>query len=154
MRKLLVDTLDADIFSVSDTRPPDDFLSRCFVLDQTKISSDARDREDGQIAPAGVVAIVDRTANIKDAARDIGMARLSFGGGATYAPDRVLVDEFVAEDFLSHITQAVTAPLLGVSKARRSAQNEQVANSAGMKTVVSGANGAIVEVIDRSALRL
>ncbi|KAK3940757.1 Extradiol ring-cleavage dioxygenase, class III enzyme, subunit B [Diplogelasinospora grovesii] len=48
---------------------------------------------------ARVIAIVDRTADIHAAARAITTARFSFGGTSPYAPDLVLVNEFVKKDF-------------------------------------------------------
>lgn len=149
LRNMLVETLDADVFSISDDRPSEEFLSRCYVIDQTQVVYKAAASADDETLPADVVAIVDRTANAKEAASAIGMARLSFGGNAAYAPDIVLVDEFVAKDFLFYLTQAVTSPVLGASKGKQSPRNEQSASHSGTKTVISSANGAIVEISHR-----
>lgn len=47
------------------------------------------------------VAIVDRTADVEQAATAICAARFCFQGGSPYAPDVVLVNEWVREDFVS-----------------------------------------------------
>ncbi|KAK3378388.1 Aldehyde/histidinol dehydrogenase [Podospora didyma] len=59
-------------------------------------------QEQPLVSPAKgrAVAVVDRTANIEEAARAIVRARLSFGGTSPYAPDLVLVNEFVKEQFV------------------------------------------------------
>lgn len=44
-------------------------------------------------------AVVDRTADIKLAARELVAARFAFGGSSPYAPDLVLVNEFVKQEF-------------------------------------------------------
>lgn len=45
------------------------------------------------------MAVVDRTADVDLAARAIAAARFGFGGTSPYAPDLVLVNEFVKRDF-------------------------------------------------------
>lgn len=52
-----------------------------------------------------VITVVDRTADMKLAARELVHARFAFSGTSPYAPDIVLVNEFVKGDFL----QAVVA---------------------------------------------
>lgn len=46
------------------------------------------------------LVVVDRTADIDEAARLITQARTSFGGRSPYSPDLVLVNEFVKERFV------------------------------------------------------
>ncbi len=50
--------------------------------------------------------MVDRTANLELAARELVKARFSFGGRSPYAPDLVAVNEFVQQDFLRAVVQA------------------------------------------------
>ena len=49
------------------------------------------------------VAIVDRTADVQLAARELVAARFAFGGRSPYAPDCVLVNEFVKQAFLQAV---------------------------------------------------
>lgn len=53
-----------------------------------------------------VVAVVDRTADVKLAAQELVAARLAFGGQSPYAPDIVLVNEFVKKNFLRAVVNA------------------------------------------------
>jgi len=46
---------------------------------------------------------VDRTADLKLAARELVAARFAFGGSSPYAPDLVLVNEFVKQEFLQAV---------------------------------------------------
>jgi hypothetical protein len=46
---------------------------------------------------------VDRTADVKLAARELVAARFAFGGSSPYAPDLVLVNEFVKQEFLQAV---------------------------------------------------
>lgn len=46
------------------------------------------------------VAVVDRTSDIDRAARALVHARFAFKGRSPYAPDLVLVNEFVRKDFM------------------------------------------------------
>ena len=50
-----------------------------------------------------VVAIVDRTADLSSAAENLISARFAFGGTSPYAPDLVLVNEFVEKDFVNEV---------------------------------------------------
>lgn len=56
------------------------------------------------MSPRGkVVAVVDRTADLAAAAEQLITARFAFGGTSPYAPDIVLVNEFIKKDFLEHL---------------------------------------------------
>lgn len=167
LRKLLPSALDLDAFAISDKRPSADFLLRCFVVSQSENRQGIPQGivERGlQSRPAGkVVAVVDRTANIAEAALIIGTARLSFQGQSAYAPDVVFVNEFIAEDFLSYLVQTVAAPFsnrhpsqresaTSVSKAQSDADAHTVREfekKESTTVIVSGANGSIVEIKDR-----
>ena len=52
---------------------------------------------------ARAIAIVDRTADVQLAAKEVTAARFSFGGTSPYAPDVILVNEFVKKDFLQAV---------------------------------------------------
>jgi len=103
---------------------------------------------------ARVAAIVDRTANVGDAALTIGSSRVAYGGRSPYAPDIVLVNEFVADDFLFHLVQAVTSYEGNASTSQHPSKAhlqtvKEFENDAGVKVVMSAANGSIVEIKDR-----
>jgi len=148
--KILPAALDADVFAIASTKPSATFLSKCTLLDQT----------DDEGAGAKVVAIVDRTANVSQAASTVGLSRTSFKGKSSYAPDIVLLNEFAADDFIFHLVQAVTSPMLGgkevtsptLVKAQfdsNSSLIKELEGNDGCKVVMSGADGSIVEIRDR-----
>lgn len=62
------------------------------------------------ISPANArcVAIVDRSADVDEAAKAITAARFSFGGSSPYAPDLVLVNEFVKKAFFEACSRYAT----------------------------------------------
>jgi len=71
------------------------------------------------ISPSGerVIVIVDRTADIPSAAKALATARLSFGATSPYAPDVVLVNEFVKKEFLEAIVKSSVRFLTGADGA-------------------------------------
>ena len=110
---------------------------------------------------ARVAAVVDRSADFQQAAKDCVRARFSFGGQAAYAPDVVLVNEFstkafcsaVAEAALSYLTSNVDAQTNGsvshaqhLRKARTSpsADLQKQLEEAGASVLASGTRGSVV----------
>lgn len=100
-----MEALDNDIFDVSKTDVhSSDLLPGCvrvlqFASEQVKPTD--------LVSPSGLrtVAVVDRTANLDKAAKDLVMARFSFGGKSPYAPDIVLVNDFMMGKFLHAVVQ-------------------------------------------------
>ncbi|KAK7890537.1 hypothetical protein LTR67_007745 [Exophiala xenobiotica] len=156
LRKILPSALDADVFMISSTRPSETFLSKCHVLAQT--DGDQATGSRSQLS-AKVVAVVDRSANVSEAASMVGTSRVSFNGRSAYAPDIVLVNEFVADDFLFHLVQTITSPMSTTSPTASQARSKtqpdtqsptmkELENTEGLRIIMSGANGTIVEVRD------
>jgi hypothetical protein len=165
LRDLLPSALDADIFAISNVRLSSEVLSRCYVVDQTQDGGSTTRDDEGEVEESSsprVVAIVDRTANVPEAALSIAAARIAFNGHAVYAPELVFVNEFVADEFLRHACQAMMTPATPVSKhmgtasqhspARRSDTYAKtvkaVADSEHLKVVMSGDSGSVIEIID------
>lgn len=155
--------MDSDTFAISDERPPQKFLSSCLLVAQTEI--DEPTRGSTLVVPSRPslrnVAIVDRTSKIDDAAYHVASSRMSFGGRSASAPDIVLVNEFIADIFLSSLAQYITSP----SSSRKVASGskipptshgnsqrqalEMVKRNHGKRLVLSGINGSVVEIHDR-----
>ncbi|KAH8799725.1 aldehyde dehydrogenase PutA [Xylogone sp. PMI_703] len=166
LRKILPSALDADIIAISGARPPDEFLSKCYVLTQTKEQASTIKAGNGLQSKAltEVVAVVDRTANVREAAIVVGTSCVSFNGRADYAPGLVLVNEFVIDDFVHHLVQAVASPVihrkpstsqqLPKSQADINAQTMKELENDDFTVLVSGSNGSIVEIKDRSKAAL
>ncbi|KAB5563073.1 Aldehyde/histidinol dehydrogenase [Coniochaeta sp. 2T2.1] len=104
LRALLPKALDQNTFYLSSTRITDpELLSPAVLVDQTTTTTNGSPATltTHLLSSSGTrtVAVVDRTADIDGAARAITAARFAFGGTSPYAPDLVLVNEFVKKDF-------------------------------------------------------
>jgi hypothetical protein len=108
-------------------------------------------RQDTDTAELVVVAVVDRTADLAGAADALVAARFGFGGRSPYAPDVVLVNEFVKEPFLSALVQAAMAfrPTLGLLDAAGVPQGARFDSDhgEGVRLVSSTRRGAILETL-------
>ncbi|KAF2192022.1 hypothetical protein K469DRAFT_622015 [Zopfia rhizophila CBS 207.26] len=105
LRNLLQQALDSDIFAIASSEPSPEFLSKCIlVLQEAQPGSPAYMQLISR-SDARVIAVVDRTADLALAAESLVTARFSFGGTSPYAPDLILVNEFVKKDFLEHALQ-------------------------------------------------
>ncbi|MCJ1472608.1 hypothetical protein MMC13_001257 [Lambiella insularis] len=121
LRRCFSEALDNEAFAFTTSRP-DDFPAKCLVVDQTGTFQKAHSPLVASSPSSRAIAFVDRTADLTIAAREIVAARAAFGGKSPYAPDFVLVNEFVEEDFL----QAVDQEISRVSAASKGQANGQV----------------------------
>ena len=64
------------------------------------------------------VAIVDRGVDIKQTASAIVTARFGFGGNSPYAPDVVLVHEFIKKEFLVAVVEEMMRLTVNLSAAK------------------------------------
>lgn len=112
-----------------------------------------------QVSPsqARVVAVVDRTSNVVEAAKALVSGRFGFGGSSPYAPDLVLVNEFCTKDFLNAVVeQAVRLATDGESSCSADpaidSLLEDAQKSSDVRLVTSMAAGKVFEVKNRYAL--
>lgn len=165
LRKLLPQALDADTFAISDTRPSDtEFSNHCIQVLQTHTDEPSVARRWISPSTARTVAVIDRTASVEEAAKALVNARFSFGGKSPYAPDVILVNEWVERKFLNAVvlcSSRYPAERNGhveekpSSKSRGGAINDFVedAKKEGcVRVVISGTNGTIVDVKNRYTL--
>lgn len=76
---------------------------------------------------------MDRTADVQAAARAITNARFSFGGTSPYAPDLVLVNEFVKQDFFEACSQFATLAFAKESSIKKVSGNQSEATRKAVK---------------------
>jgi hypothetical protein len=160
---LLPQALDDDTFVVVECRPENAaFLSSCVQVFGTQVNDQAP-KANQLISPstARVIALVDRTADIESAASALVSARFSFGGRSPYAPDLVLVNEFVMNDFSNAVVQKAAryfatrvatnehAGAVGRQRELSKRFTEEKLNEDGSVIVVSGANGSIIHARKR-----
>jgi hypothetical protein len=165
LRTLLPKALDNDSFAISEERPNETFLASVVMVSQEQRLKDipARPCLISSIT-ARTVAIVDRTANITEAAIAVVSARLAFGGRSAYAPDVVLVHEFVMKHFVEAVIQHASRHLAGQNgEARQTAAARMITRrsspgpslietawkDASARVLISGMNWAIVEILNR-----
>ncbi|KAK4556291.1 hypothetical protein LTR86_006435 [Recurvomyces mirabilis] len=104
LRDILDKALDRDTFAIASERITDqDFLDLAIHVDQTSNDQWPRANQVSSLASTRTVAVVDRTGDVKQAARNLVAARFSFGGRSSYAPDTVFVNEFVKQEFLQAV---------------------------------------------------
>lgn len=154
LRQFLPEALDHDTFAITAQRPDSSFMSETLVVAQT-----GPDTPSGLVSPATcrTVAIVDRTANIREAAPALVAARFALGGRSTYAPDVVLVNEFVMKPFVEAVIQHASRYLAGENgegrhvpvSPRRSSVLDSILKDRSARVLVSGSNWGVVEVQDR-----
>lgn len=106
MRRILTEALDADTFAILSSPIKDQkVLENAIVIRQALDGSWPKANELLSPASSTVVAVVDRTADLTLAARELVQARSLFAGKSPYAPDIVLVNEFVAHDFVAAVVR-------------------------------------------------
>jgi acyl-CoA reductase-like NAD-dependent aldehyde dehydrogenase len=130
-------------------------MLKCKVIVQEgEVYSNSRHGEPQEKSSARVAAIVDRTADVVNAAMAIGISRTAYRGSSPYAPDIVLVNEFLADDFLVHLVQAISSYKGDFLTNQRPAKGhlqavKEFENNESIRVIMSGANGSVVEMRNR-----
>jgi hypothetical protein len=111
--------------------------------------------------------MVDRSANLQHAAKELVAATFAFGGRSPYAPDVVLVNELVLKDFLCAVVQecvsygstSFTLAIRGIEKDTKNHTNEVTngietlrSTDPGLRIIVQEAKYAVVETTSRQHL--
>ncbi|KAH8726891.1 Aldehyde/histidinol dehydrogenase [Phaeosphaeriaceae sp. PMI808] len=171
LRKLLPQAIEADTFAILSTAPSSESLTSCLqVLQETQSERPTH----SQLASpkTKVIAVVDRTADLSLAAEQLVAARFAFGGTSPYAPDLVLVNEFIKKDFLELVLRnsiqylsgsgdviangSPKSPTLAAQKntSRVAETFKTIKDSKAWKinVITQGDNGAIVELTNLSEL--
>ncbi|KAI7278408.1 ALDH-like protein [Hortaea werneckii] len=125
LREVLSSSLDSDTFAIASEPIQDTLLlESALIVRQTGneqvpgldlLSSPAKSR---------TVAVVDRTADISLAARELVAATFAFGGRSPYAPDYIFVNEFVKRAFLQAVV-GECAKLSALLPAEKSSKPQQ-----------------------------
>ncbi|KAH8664057.1 Aldehyde/histidinol dehydrogenase [Xylariales sp. PMI_506] len=152
LRKLLPAALDFNTFCLSKTITNASTLASAVLVDQTSTSS-AQSLTNQLLSSATTrtVAIVDRTADIQLAAKAITKARYSFGGTSPYAPDLVLVNEYVKEEFFEACSKHATLAFAKSSSVKKVSGNF---NEATRKAVQEAENKKQVKSFGSSDFKL
>lgn len=111
LQTLLKSALDHSVIEFVSSRASDEDLSPNHIrLFQEKSQNERQPASSKTLFPLSsttrTVAIVDRTADLTNAAEAIAKARFAYGGNSPYAPDVVLVNEYAKSQFLRALMQA------------------------------------------------
>ena len=171
LRSVLTQALDMETLLITEKDAfSDDFKSRyCVQVDLRPTISATSTFKSIATPLAHTAAIVDRTANLSLAAKELVRARFSFGGRSPYAPDVVLVNEYALKDFASAVAQHALAFLTGsiqtngsvTANGHASGSHSVSKKSSSLKTqadkdtsatmIASGARGSVILVNDRNS---
>ena len=102
---------------VSKTASDQSILDEAVLVDQTGARPSCLRVLSSSTARA--VAVVDRTADVEAAARAITTARFCYGGRSPFAPDLVLVNEFVKKAFIEACSRYATLSFAGQSSIQK-----------------------------------
>lgn len=107
--------MDSDTFAIASGPLQDQaLLAQVVTVNQNSTKSSPTSNELASTARSRTIAIIDRTADVSLAARDLVAARFSFGGRSPYAADFVLVNEFAQREFLQAVVKECVALGSGV----------------------------------------
>ncbi|KAI3557629.1 hypothetical protein CABS03_14645 [Colletotrichum abscissum] len=161
LRNVLTRALNQNAFCIAKKITDETLLSQAILVDQTNTATPNASRANHLISANGArtVAIVDRTADIEAAAKAITAARFSFGGQSPYAPDLVLVNEFVKKEFFeacSKYASLAFARETTVKRASDSASDEtrkavQEAEDKRLASSFGSKDFKLVDIQDRNA---
>lgn len=155
LRALLTQALDINTFAILKESIESVGVDGAVLVDQTYHAASKTHLTSS--TNSRCVAVVDRSADIDAAAKAITTARFSFGGYSPYAPDLVLVNEFVKEEFFEACSRYVALSFAGASGVKKVGRNEseevrKAIGDAEAKQQVStfGSNEfKLVDVLDR-----
>ncbi|KAJ0162234.1 hypothetical protein CTA2_4886 [Colletotrichum tanaceti] len=125
LRAVLPRALDQNAFCITKEIKDASLLEQAILVDQTNTSPLPATRAHNLVSAnaARTVAIVDRTADVEAAAKAITTARFGFGGQSPYAPDLVLVNEYVKRDFFEACSKHASNAFAREASIRRASDN-------------------------------
>ncbi|PSN64645.1 hypothetical protein BS50DRAFT_557292 [Corynespora cassiicola Philippines] len=166
LKRIISSSLDQDAFGIVESRAPEVFLSKCAVVDQRPDGSNSK-------IPAQIllyspksrnVALVDRTCDIRLAAREIVTSRLAYNGASRYSVDLVLVNEFVAARFQSALIEELQHAQSNIAAKKSSSLAKKVVRSkfptileddakkGAVELVIGDSNVGAVNILNRSQI--
>ncbi|KAF2768448.1 ALDH-like protein [Teratosphaeria nubilosa] len=163
LQQILVPALDRDAFMIADAPFRDDVLQEVTIDVIQDFRSEGHHLANQVVStPAALtVAFVDRTADLMTAAKSIVHARLARGGKSPYAPDIVLVNEFVREKFLQAVIHALhseqdapsiqenQSPAAGKGRSEMKHAISESKKQTSSRLVSEAERGVVVEAKDR-----
>ena len=169
LKKILKKAIDPDAIAFTSGSVTDQDILKSSLQVVQNLDEDAQlsARQIASVPSSKTIAIVDRFVDYDETAKHLINARCAFGGKSPYAPDLVLVNEFVKKDLLQALVRQTIASGSQVqqngSAAARSSRNgglkSFVSDLKGtyhdsLQVVTEGANVAVLNIQERSAALL
>ncbi|KAM5347517.1 hypothetical protein ACJ41O_010522 [Fusarium nematophilum] len=105
LRRILPSVLDRNTFAIASSPVTNsELLAQALIVKQSSEYHSPSPKQLSSFPQTRTVAIIDRSADVHAAASQIVGARFGLGGRSPYAPDCVLVNEFVKRAFLHALT--------------------------------------------------
>ncbi|KAJ4996122.1 Aldehyde dehydrogenase family 3 member B1 [Colletotrichum sp. SAR 10_66] len=125
LRSVLPRALNQNAFCITKKITDQSLLDSAILVDQTGVAPSASHVNHFVSSNnARAIAIVDRTADIEAAAGAITAARFGFGGQSPYAPDLVLVNEYVKKEFFEACSKHASLAFARETTVRRASDNK------------------------------
>jgi acyl-CoA reductase-like NAD-dependent aldehyde dehydrogenase len=161
LEKILPNALAAETFAFVDHDPFDPKFQQAHgIIFEGQSSPNTITNVRRICCPAlRVAAVVDRSGDMKAAAKDLVQARFAFGGASSYAPDVVLVNEFKIKEFseavveagLKYLSQGINGRTISsTSRTRADAELSSALEKQGT-VLVAGNNGKVVLLHSRDS---
>ena len=162
LRETLKTALHPDTFAIASTPIRDTaILNSAIHIDQNSSEDVPKANHLASPSHSRAFAVVDRTSDINTAARELVAARFAFGGSSPYAPDLVLVNEFVKQDFLQAVVDEAhklssTARTYGDVKGKSNSASRVSSSLEALKkadsslqTIINESNAVVLELPTR-----
>lgn len=149
---LVGQALDNDIFEVTAVATEADIGHRHVRVIQNDSSNQRLAHHIVSAPTSPVVAFVERDADLEAAAKALVAARFGQGGKSPYAPDTVLVNEWIKKEFLSELIKQQIAFTVEDTKAIGSKKAMDLIKDGereGSSVVSSSPDGSILDIHDR-----
>ncbi|KAF2113758.1 Aldehyde/histidinol dehydrogenase [Lophiotrema nucula] len=169
LRQLLPGAISFDTFALVSSVPQANTLKNAIQVLQQENNEHPEYRQLVS-QKRRVIAVVDRSADLSAAAESLVNARFAFAGTSSYAPDLILVNEFVKKEFLELVLRHAIRFLAGSGDiATNDSTSEKQTHNANtdkslqklsenarwkLSTITKGERGAVVELTKVSDTRL
>lgn len=152
--RLISEALDKDIFHFTTEKVTDADLSHRHIRVLQNGTPSPLSNHLASQTDALVAAVVERDADIPAAARALVLARFGLRGASPYAPDIVLVNEWVKKEFLVAVTQSCIslAEAGGMGSAKRGVGQgflDEVVKEGSASVVSAGKDGVVLDIENR-----
>jgi acyl-CoA reductase-like NAD-dependent aldehyde dehydrogenase len=170
LKRIIKGAVDPDSFAAASTPVQDEgVLAMSVYVSQTGDVSTRTGTTAASLIESSpslpAVAVVDRSADMDQAAQALVRARFSFGGRSPYSPDIVFVNEFTKKDFLTALVRATIAAgdateycgssqekpkSRGVGGVDATLQRLRTGSGSGLRVITESARGVVVDVQERT----